>query len=320
MPELTVPEGPPPDILGSMAADLVPLDAVSIRPVDAFALESRARELASRSIKKESQAAARDLVIACMDLTTLEGSDTEGRVRGLCARALHPDPADPSCPTVAAVCVYPTFVGLAAELLSGSGVKVASVAGAFPSGQSDLSIRLEEIRRAVADGADEIDIVINRGAFLSGRYRDCYDEIAQAKQACGAAHLKTILEVGELGSYAAIRRASMLAMAAGSDVIKTSTGKLSASATLPIALCMAESIREFGSQTGRVVGCKVAGGVRTSKQAISYLVMINETLGPAWLHPDLFRFGASSLLNDVIAQRRYHASDHYTRPDELPVD
>jgi len=306
-----------PAIAGTSA---VPLDSIRTRPVDGHALEARAVELGTRSIKGPAQAAARDLIIGCMDLTTLEGADTPGRVRGLCGRARHPDPQDPTCPPVAAVCVYPSLVGVAADATSGSTVRVASVAGAFPSGQSDLATRLHDIRGAVADGADEIDIVIDRGAFLSGRYGECYDGIVAAKEACGPAHLKTILEVGELGGYDAVRRASMLAMAAGSDVIKTSTGKIGVSATPGNALCMAEAIRDFGDQTGRAVGLKLAGGIRTAKQATHHLVIVNEVLGPRWLHPDRFRFGASGLLNDVIIQRRFHATGRYARPSDLPVD
>lgn len=309
-----------PGILGGVMDVPAPLAQVRIRPVDAYALEARAAELGTRSIKGAAQLAAFELAIRCMDLTTLEGADTPGRVRGLCGRAMHPDPTDPSCPPVAAVCVYPSMVPAAVAATAGSTVKVASVAGAFPSGQSALDNRLDDIRRAVADGADEIDIVIDRGKFLSGRLGECYDDIAAAKDACGAAHLKTILEVGELGGFDAVRRASMLAMAAGSDVIKTSTGKIGTSATPPIALCMAEAIRDFAEQTGRAVGLKLAGGIRTSKQANHYLVIVNETLGAGWLHPDRFRFGASGLLNDVILQRRFHATGRYARPSDLPVD
>ena len=301
-------------------AGAVRLSQVRVRPVDGLALETRAAELGTRSIKGSAQLAALELTVRCMDLTTLEGADTPGRVRGLCGRAKHPDPEDPTCPPVAAVCVYPSLVSVAVEATAGSTVKVASVAGAFPSGQSSIANRLDDIRRAVADGDDEIDIVIDRGKFLSGRLGECYDEIAAAKSACGNAHLKTILEVGELGSFDAIRRASMLAMAAGSDVIKTSTGKIGVSATPPIALCMAEAIRDFADQTGRPVGLKLAGGIRTTKQAAHYLVIVNETLGAAWLHPDWFRFGASGLLNDVLLQRRFHATGRYARPSDLPVD
>ncbi len=302
------------------APPLVELSSVRIRPIDAYALESRAAELGRRSIKAESQLAAHDLIISCMDLTTLEGSDTDARIAGLCGRARHPDPTDPACPHVAAVCIYPALVATASRLLEGTSIAVASVAGAFPSGQTSLDGRLEEIRRAVSDGADEIDIVMDRGLFLAGRYGECYESIAAARDACGGAHLKTILEVGELGSLEAVRRASMLAMAAGSDVIKTSTGKIPAAASPPVALCMAEAIRDFAEQTGRTVGLKLAGGIRTSKQAIGYLVVVNETLGPEWLSPRRFRFGASGLLNDVIAQRRFHRTGRYVRPSDLPVD
>ncbi|NLA36705.1 MAG: deoxyribose-phosphate aldolase [Actinobacteria bacterium] len=295
-------------------------DGLRIGSVDAFALEQRAGELGKRSIKGTAQAAAHELAIRCMDLTTLEGADTPGRVRSLAARAMRPDPQDPSCPAVAAVCVYPSLVAPAVAALRGSGVNVASVAGAFPSAQSAIENRLDDIRRAVADGADEIDIVIDRGKFLSGHSSECFDEIAAAKQACGTAKLKTILEVGELGSYQQIRTASMLAMAAGSDVIKTSTGKIGVSATPANALCMAEAIRDFAEQTGRAVGLKLAGGIRTAKQSTHYLVIVNETLGASWLHPDRFRFGASGLLNDVILQRRFHATGRYARPSDLPVD
>ncbi|MFN8052337.1 MAG: deoxyribose-phosphate aldolase [Acidimicrobiales bacterium] len=301
-------------------AGAVRLSQIRVGAVDGYALESRAAELGTRSIKGAAQLAALELTVRCMDLTTLEGADTPGRVRGLCGRAMHPDPQDPTCPPVAAVCVYPSLVSVAVEATANSSVKVASVAGAFPSGQSSLANRLDDIRRAVADGADEIDIVIDRGKFLSGRLGECYDEIAAAKSACGDAHLKTILEVGELGGFDAVRKASMLAMAAGSDVIKTSTGKIGVSATPPLALCMAEAIRDFTQQTGRPVGLKLAGGIRTTKQAAHYLVIVNETLGSGWLHPDWFRFGASGLLNDVLLQRRFHTTGRYSRPSDLPVD
>ncbi|HBX78662.1 MAG TPA: deoxyribose-phosphate aldolase [Acidimicrobiaceae bacterium] len=304
----------------SQNRDPVPVAALRRRTVDAYALEARAKELGTRSIKADSQAAANELTIRCMDLTTLEGADTAGRVLALCNRARHPDPTDPSCPPVAAVCVYPSLVRVAVEAVAGSTVKVASVAGAFPSGQSSLANRLDDIATAVADGADEIDIVINRGAFLSGDYELVHAEILAAKAACGQAHLKTILEVGELGSFEAIRWASMIAMGAGSDVIKTSTGKIGVSATPPIALCMAEAIREFEADTGRSVGLKLAGGIRTAKQASHYLVLVNETLGSKWLDPDWFRFGASGLLNDVMLQRRFRSSGRYARPSDLPVD
>lgn len=295
-------------------------EGISVSPVDAVMLEARAAALGGRSIKQATKRAALELAISCMDLTTLEGIDTPGKVHALCAKALHPDPDDPTTPSVAAVCVYPELVAVAASALRGSGVKVASVAGAFPSGLAPLESRLDEIARAVDAGADEIDIVLNRSAFLAGDYGRAVDEIAASKRACGPAHLKTILETGELGSYDQIRRASVLAMAAGSDFIKTSTGKIGVAATLPTALCMSEAIREFHGQTGRAVGLKVAGGVRTAKQAWQYLVIVHETLGPAWLHPDRFRIGASSALNDVLMQRARLRSGRYADPDDFSQD
>jgi len=293
---------------------------VSVTPVDAVMLEARAAALAGRSVKKSSKAAALDLAIRCVDLTTLEGADTPGKVRALAGKAIRPDPLDPSVPSVGAVCVYPTLVAVAAAAVAGTGVKVASVAGAFPSGLSYLDLRLAEIRRAVADGADEIDIVLNRSAFLSGRYQEAFDEIVAAKDACGAAHLKTILETGELGTYDQIRRASVLAMAAGSDFIKTSTGKISPAATLPTALCMAEAIRDFRRDTGAVVGLKLAGGIRTAKDAWQYLVVVLETLGSEWMTPDLLRLGASSLLNDLLLQRAKLRTGRYEKPSRFTID
>jgi deoxyribose-phosphate aldolase len=291
-----------------------------VAAVDGHALEQRSARLGARSIKRESKAAGLELAARCIDLTTLEGADTPGKVRALCARALHPDPDDPGMAPVAAVCVYGALVSEARRALGASSVKVASVAGAFPSGQSHLPERLEEIRRAVEDGADEIDIVLNRGALLAGRLDIVHDEVAASKEACGRAHLKTILETAELGSYEMVRLASMIAMAAGSDVIKTSTGKLPVGATPPVALCMAEAIREFAEQTGQEVGLKLAGGIRTSKQALGYLAIISETLGPAWLTPDRFRLGASTLLNDIVLQRRFQRTGRYGRTYDLPVD
>ena len=275
-----------------------------IGSVDAVALEERAATLAKRSIKKDSKLQAYDLAVRMMDLTTLEGADTPGKVAALCSKAMRPDPVDRSVPSVAAVCVYPNLVATAKARLDGSGVKVASVATAFPSGQSPLAVKLADVREAVELGADEIDMVIDRGAFLSGRYAKVYDEIVKVKEACGAAHLKVILETGELGTYDNVRRASLLAMAAGGDFIKTSTGKVNPAATLPVTLCMLEAIRDVHEETGRVVGMKPAGGIRTAKQAIQYLVVLHETLGLQWMTPDLFRFGASSLLNDVLMQIR----------------
>jgi len=293
---------------------------VRITPVDAVGLEQRAAALCARSIKTTSKGAALDLTVRVMDLTTLEGADTPERVKALCARARHPDAGDRSVPSVAAVCVYPELVSVAAEALAGASVAVASVAGGFPAGLAPLDARLAEIAGAVAAGADEVDIVLNRSAFLSGRYQKAYDEIAAAKQSCRPAHLKVILETGELGAYDQIRRASMLAMVAGADFIKTSTGKIGASATPATALCMAEAIRDMAEQTGRVVGLKLAGGVRTAKQAWHYLVIVGETLGSDWLGPERFRLGASSLLNDVLMQRAKLGSGRYQRREYFSVD
>jgi len=288
--------------------------------VDAVALEARAAELAKRSIKRESKLFALDLAIRMMDLTTLEGADTPGKVRALSAKAIRPDPLDPSVPSVAAVCVYPSLVRVARRALAGSTVKVASVATAFPSGQSALDVKLEDVRAAVEAGADEIDMVIDRGAFLSGRIGQVYDEVVAVKDACGAAHLKVILETGELGTYDAVRRASLVAIAGGADFIKTSTGKVAPAATLPVTLCMLEVIRDVHEETGAVIGMKPAGGIRTAKQAIQYLCLVHETLGAEWLTPDLFRFGASSLLNDVLLQLRKQRTGIYRSPDEFTLD
>ena len=291
-----------------------------IGAVDAVALEARAAELAKRSIKKESKRQALELAVRMMDLTTLEGADTPGKVAALCSKAVRPDPADPSVPSVAAVCVYPNLVQVAKERLTGTGVKVASVATAFPSGQSPLAVKVADVEAAVAFGADEIDMVIDRGAFLSGRYAKVYDEIVAVKAACGEAHLKVILETGELGTYDNVRRASLLAMAAGADFVKTSTGKVPSAATLPVTLCMLETVRDVHDATGRVVGMKPAGGIRTARQAIQYLCVLSETLGPRWMTPDLFRFGASSLLNDVLMQLRKLTTGAYQSPDHFTID
>lgn len=288
--------------------------------VDAVGAEQRAAVLATRSIKRSSKLWALELAIRCCDLTTLEGADTAGKIRALASKAMRPAPTDPSIPHVAALCIYPSLVKVAAEALRGSEVVVASVATAFPSGQAALTTRLSEIEAAVADGAGEIDIVISRGAFLAGRFDDVYDEIIRAKEACGEAHLKVILETGELGSYGAIRRASLIAMAAGADFIKTSTGKISPASTGPVALVMAESIRDYADMTGRAVGLKVAGGIRSSKDAIRYLVIIHETLGEEWLDPGRFRIGASSLLNDLLMQIDKQRSGVYSDPDRYTLD
>ncbi len=270
--------------------------------IDTVAAEERAAALAKRSIKKESKLFALDLAIRCMDLTTLEGADTPGKVHSICLKAMHPAPNDPAIPSVAAVCVYPSMVSHAKEVLKGSGVHVASVATSFPSGQSFRDIKIREVEEAQRAGADEIDMVIDRGAFLSGRLDEVYEEIVQVKEACGSAHLKVILETAELGSYDNIRKASLIALAAGADFIKTSTGKLTQAATLPITLVMLEAIRDYAWKTGIRAGMKPAGGIKTAKQAIQYLVLLNETLGSEWLTPAMFRLGASSLLNDVLMQ------------------
>jgi deoxyribose-phosphate aldolase len=288
--------------------------------VDAVGLEERAASLAKRSIKRESKLWALDLAIRCMDLTTLEGADTPGKVVAVCAKAVRPDPTDASIPSVAAVVIYPALVPVAVGQLKGTGVHVASVAGAFPSGLGPLDERLDEIRDAVKMGADEIDIVLNRSQFLAGRYRRAFEEVAASKEACGPAHLKVILETGELGSYDQIRKASLLAMAAGADFIKTSTGKIGVGATLPAALCMMEAARDFWHETGGQVGVKVAGGVREAKQAIQYLVLVHETLGPDWMTPDRFRIGASTLLNDVLMQIKKERSGAYQGPDYFTID
>src|SRR5438067_4458153 len=291
-----------------------------IGSVDAVALEERAASLAKRSIKRDAKVFALDLAIRTIDLTTLEGADTPGKVSALCSKALRPDPTDPSIPACAAICVYPNLVPTARERLEGSGVRVAAVATGFPSGQYPTPIKVADVRSAVELGADEIDMVIDRGAFLSGRYAKVYDEIVRAKEACGGAHLKVILETGELGTYDNVRRASLLAMAAGGDFIKTSTGKLSSAATLPVALVMLEAIRDVYEETGRRVGFKPAGGIRNAKQAVQHLVLVHETLGVDWLTPDLYRFGASSLLNDILMQLRKEKTGRYQSPDYFTID
>ncbi|HSO33763.1 MAG TPA: deoxyribose-phosphate aldolase [Labilithrix sp.] len=288
--------------------------------VDAVALEERAASFAKRSIKKATKVAGLKLSIAMMDLTTLEGKDTAGKVRQLCQKAMHPLDNDASIGPCAAICVYPNHVATAKAALAGSTVKVASVATAFPSGQSPLDIKLDDVRRAVEFGADEIDMVIDRGAMLVGDYAKVYDEIAATKEACGAAHLKVILETGELGSYDMIRKASEIGIAAGGDFIKTSTGKIQPAATPPVTLLMLETIRDHYYATGRRIGMKPAGGVRTAKQALHYLVLLKETLGDAWLTPDLFRFGASALLNDVLMQLEKERTGNYQAADDFSKD
>jgi deoxyribose-phosphate aldolase len=288
--------------------------------VDQVGAEARAAGLATRSIKTTAKAFAIDLAISMIDLTTLEGADTPGKVRTLCTKAQRPDPTDSTVPSTAAVCVYGDLVALAKSELGDSGVRVAAVATAFPSGRASLEVKLSDTRDAVAAGADEIDMVIDRGAFLSGRYLQVHDEIAAIKAVCGQAHLKVILETGELSTYDNVRRASWLAMIAGADFIKTSTGKIAPAATLPVTLVMLEACRDWRETTGAMVGMKPAGGIRTQKDAMKYLVLVNETVGTDWLTPTWFRFGASSLLNDLLLQRHKLTTGHYSGPDYVTVD
>jgi deoxyribose-phosphate aldolase len=301
---LHTPSGP------SGGAAPVPGRAFACPPVDKVYVEERAASLGKRSIKKAAKVAGLKLAVSMIDLTTLEGKDSTGKVLQMCQKARWPHERG-DVPSVAAVCVYPNLVPVAKKALEGSTVKVASVATAFPSGLSPLPIKLEDVRRAVDFGADEIDMVIDRGAFLSGEHGKVFDEIRAVKEACGPAHLKTILETGELGTYDAVRKASQIAMEAGSDFIKTSTGKVQPAATPPVTLVMLEAIRDFYYATGRIVGMKPAGGIRTAKQALHYLVMVKETLGDRWLTPDLFRFGASVLLNDVLMQLEKERTGSY---------
>ncbi len=318
---MTVPAVSIPGDLGERAT-CASIDAFvrGVTSVDEVAATERVATLSTRSIKKESKMAALELAIRMCDLTTLEGKDTPGKVRQLSAKGIRPDPSDPSIPSVAAICVYPNMVPIARQALGDSGVKVASVATYFPSGQAPLDIKVDEVRRVVEMGADEVDMVIDRGAFLSGRFLEVYDEIRAVKAACGEAHLKVILETGELGTLDDVRRASMLAMAAGADFIKTSTGKINPAATLPVTLVMLEAIRDYRHLTGVQVGMKPAGGIRTSKEAIRFLVVLNETLGRDWMSPDWFRFGASSLLNDLLMQVTYLRTGRYQSPDYFTKD
>jgi deoxyribose-phosphate aldolase len=288
--------------------------------VDQVGAEQRAAQLGTRSIKTSAKAYALDLAISMVDLTTLEGQDTAGKVRSLAAKAMHPDPSDPSCPATAAVCVYGDLVATAKSALKGSQVKVAAVATAFPSGRAAMDVKIADTRDAVEAGADEIDMVIDRGAFLSGHYLEVFEEIAQVREACGSAHLKVILETGELQTYDSVRRASWLAMLAGGHFIKTSTGKVQPAATLPVTLVMLEAVRDFREATGTMIGVKPAGGIRTAKDAIKYLVTVNEVAGPDWLDPDWFRFGASTLLNDLLMQRMKLKTGRYSGHDYVTVD
>ena len=280
--------------------------------VDQVGCEARAAALGTRSIKTTSKAWAIDLAISMIDLTTLEGADTKGRVRGLAAKALLPDPSDLSTPRPAAVCVYGDMVTTAKEALGASGVKVAAVATAFPSGRASMAVKLADTRDAVRAGADEIDMVIDRGAFLSGDYLTVFNQIAEVKKACGDARLKVIMETGELVTYDNVRRASWLSMLAGGDFIKTSTGKIQPAATLPVTLIMLEAVRDWRDLTGEMVGVKPAGGIKTSKDAIKFLVTVNEVAGEDWLDNHWFRFGASSLLNDLLLQRQRMTTGAYS--------
>jgi deoxyribose-phosphate aldolase len=288
--------------------------------VDQVGAEARAATLSTRSIKTTAKAFAIDLAITMIDLTTLEGQDTRGKVTALCSKAMRPDPADHTCPPAAAVCVYPDLVATATAVLGSSGVLVASVATAFPSGRAGLDVKLRDTAEAVAAGADEVDMVIDRGAFLSGDFQTVFDEIVAVREASRERHLKVILETGELATYDNVRRAAWLAMLAGADFIKTSTGKIAPAATLPVTLVMLEAVRDFQAATGRMVGVKPAGGIRTSKDAIKYLVLVNEVAGPDWLTPSLFRLGASSLLNDLLMQRTKLTTGRYSGPDYFTLD
>ena len=297
----------------------------SLPGVDKVGLEARAASLGTRSIKTASKAWALDAAIKMMDLTTLEGMDTPERVRSLCLKAITPDPTDLDCPRPAAICVYGDMVPYAKEALGKSGIYVAAVATAFPSGRASLAVKLQDTKEAVKAGADEIDMVIDRGAFLSGNYLEVYKQIQAIKNACqrkdgSFAHLKVILETGELQTYDNIRRASYLGMLAGGDFIKTSTGKVTVNATIPITLLMLQAVRDWYDQTGILIGVKPAGGIRTAKDAIKYLVVVKEVAGEKWLSPDLFRFGASSLLNDVLMQRQKLKTGNYSGPDYVTVD
>lgn len=287
--------------------------------VDQVGAEARTVSLGTRSIKTTAKAWALDLAIRMVDLTTLEGMDTAGKVRAMCTKALHPDPTDLTCPSVAAVCVYGDMVHTARSVV-GDRVHVAAVATAFPSGRAPLSVKLMDTQDAVAHGADEIDMVIDRGAFLEGNYGKVFDEIVAVKEACGSAHLKVILETGELKTLDNVRRASYLSMLAGADFIKTSTGKVTPAATLPVTLVMLEAVRDYRDRTGIQVGVKAAGGIRTAKDAIKYLVLVNETVGDDWLTPDYFRFGASTLLNDLLLQRQRMLTGHYSGPNYVTID
>ena len=329
-PQRRAPAAPPttPDLGGHQAALAdVTRDESSLRQflhglpgVDPVGVESRAAALATRSIKAASKRRAIDLAISMVDLTTLEGSDTPGKIRTLAAKARRPDPDYPDTPAVAAVCVYPDLVGTAARALTGSAVGIASVATAFPSGRTSLAVKLADTRLAIDAGATEVDMVIDRGAFLSGRYGTVFEQIVAVRQECGSTRLKVILETGELATYDNVRRASFLALLAGADFIKTSTGKISPAATLPVIHVMLQAVRDWHQLTGQRRGVKPAGGIRTTKDAVRHLVAVREVAGPQWLDPFYFRFGASSLLGDLLMQRRTQIQGHYSTPRDIAVD
>lgn len=288
--------------------------------IDQVGIEERIARFNSRSIKKQSKTQGLKLALNMIDLTTLEGKDTEGKVMQMCYKALHLADSIPGLPTVAAVCVYPTHVATAKKIVKDSNVKIASVATAFPSGNSSLQIKLEDTKIAVDNGADEIDMVISRGEFLQGNYNFVYDEIAAIKKACGKARLKVILETGELSTLDNVRKASDIAIAAGADFIKTSTGKIQPAATMPVTLVMLLAIKDHYQNTGKMVGMKPAGGISTAKSALQYLVMLNETLGPKWMTNEWFRFGASSLANDIILQLGKENKGAYYSKDYISID
>jgi deoxyribose-phosphate aldolase len=291
-----------------------------IKAIDQSGLEDRVRRFQSRSVKGEAKITALHLALSMIDLTTLEGKDTEGKITQLCHKALFPCPDLPDLPCVAAVCVYPNHVAQAKKQLSLTSVKIASVATAFPSGNSDRNQKLQEVRLAIDAGADEVDMVISRGKFLQGEYTFVEDEIAAVKAACGESRLKVILETGEIGPLEKIRLAADIAMAAGADFIKTSTGKIQPAATLPVTLVMLDAIADYHRKSGRMVGMKPAGGISTAKTSLHYLVMLQETLGGAWMQPDWFRFGASSLVNDIVLQLLKQSQGAYASKDYISID
>jgi deoxyribose-phosphate aldolase len=303
-----------------MATKFAPLDLRAVPTVDQVGIEERVARIRTRSIKKEAKVQGMKLALSMIDLTTLEGADTPSKVKQLCYKGIHLHDQLPGLPTVAAICVYPTMVKVAKKALGDSGVKVASVATAFPSGQAPKAVKIADTKYAVDAGADEIDMVISRGHFHSGEYNFVFDEIAAIKEVCGGARLKVILETGELGTYDKVRLASDIAIAAGADFIKTSTGKISPAATMEVTLVMLHAIRDHYLKTGRMIAMKPAGGIRKSKEALHYLMMVKEELGEGWLSNHWFRFGASSLANDILMQLEKEETGHYQSADYFPVD